>query len=82
MQPWLTAAVSLFLACSVNGLDAVLNDTCAGQSDINEVANMIEEIDIKLGQQSLKLDKVIQLLQGKLDKLSSQHGQREKRFLF
>ena len=82
MQPWLTAAFSLFLACSVNGLDAVLNDTCAGQSDINEVANMIEEIDIKLGQQSLKLDKVIQLLQGKLDKLSSQHGQREKRFLF
>ena len=70
MQPWLTAAFSLFLACSVNGLDVVLNDTCAGQSDINEVANMIQEIDIKLDQQSLKLDKVIQLLQGKLGKMA------------
>ena len=84
MQPWLTAAVLLFLACSVNGQDAVLNDTCAGQSGINEVANMIQEIDIKLSQQSLQLDKVIQLvlLQGKLGKLSSQYGQPEKRFLF
>ena len=70
MQLWLTAAFSLFLACSVNGLDAVLNDTYAGQSDINKVANMIEEIDIKLDQQCAKLDKVIQLLQGKLGNLA------------
>lgn len=70
MQPWLNAAFSLFLACSVNGLDVVLNDTCAGQSDINEVANMVEEIDIKLDQQSLKLDKVIQLLRGKLGNMA------------
>ena len=70
MQLWLTAAFSLFLACSVNGLDTVLNDTCAGQSDINNVANMIEEIDIKLDQQCAKLDKVIQLLQGKLGNMA------------
>lgn len=70
MQPWLTATLSLFLACSVNGLDEVLNDTCAGQSDINEVANMIEEVDVKLDQQSLKLDKVIRLLRGKLGNMA------------
>ena len=81
MMPWLTAAVSLFLAYSVNGLDAVLNDTCAGQADINQVACMIQKLDIKVSSQSSKLDKVIQLLQGKLGKLSSQYGQNEKRLL-
>ena len=81
MLPWLTAAVSLFLACSVNGLDAVLNDMCAGQADINQVACMIQKLDIKVSSQGSKLDKVIQLLQGKLDKLSSHYGQNEKRLL-
>ena len=42
---------------------------------------MIQKLDIKLGSQSSKLDKVIQLLQGKLGKLSSQYGQNEKRLL-
>ena len=81
MMPWLTTAVSLFLACSVNGLDAVLNDMCAGQADINQVACMIQKLDIKVSSQGSKLDKVIQLLQGKLDKLSSHYGQNEKRLL-
>ncbi|KAM7448940.1 hypothetical protein ABFA07_003203 [Porites harrisoni] len=58
MQFWLTTAVTLLLAgaCSVNGLDAVLNDTC-GAEEISQVACMIKKLDEKL-------DSIIELVQG------------------
>ena len=60
MQFWLTAAVTLLLAgaCSVNGLDPVLNDTC-GADEISQVACMIKKLDEKL-------DNITELVQGKL----------------
>ena len=60
MQFWLTTAVTLLLAgaCLVNGLDAVLNDTC-GAEEISQVACMIKKLDEKL-------DSIIELVQGKL----------------
>lgn len=65
MQFWLTAVVTLLLAgvCSVNGLDAVLNDTC-GAEEISQLACMIMKLD-------KKLDSIIELVQGKL---SFRHG--------
>ena len=45
----------------MNGLDAVLNDTC-GTDEIREVACMIEKLDQKLDE---KLDSIIELIQGK-----------------
>ena len=47
----------------MNGLDAVLNDTC-GAEEISQVACMIKKLD-------KKLDSIIELVQGKL---SFQHG--------
>ena len=42
----------------MNGLDAVLNDTC-GAEEISQVACMIKKLDEKL-------DSIIELVQGKL----------------
>lgn len=81
MQLLLTAAVSLLLTsvCSVNGLKAVLNDTCGAMTfDINAVACMIKKLDIKL---SRKLDEITQAIQSNPGKLSLQYGQNEKQFL-
>ena len=60
MQFWLTTAVTLMLAgaCSVNGLDPVLMDTC-GADEISQVACMIKKLDEKL-------DNITELVQGKL----------------
>lgn len=72
MQFWLTTAVTLLLAgaCSVNGLDAVLNDTC-GAEEISQVACMIKKLD-------KKLDSIIELVQGKLP---FQHGKNPETVL-
>ena len=72
MQFWLTAAVTLLLAgaCLVNGLDAVLNDTC-GAEEISQVACMIKKLDEKL-------DSIIELVQGKL---SFRHGKNPETVL-
>ena len=81
MQLLLTAAVSLLLASvySVNGLKAVLNDTCGAMAfDINAVACMIKKLDVKL---SRKLDEITQAIQSNQGKLCLQYGQNENQFL-